>query len=437
MLFRLLLLIFIITSGHPVYSDEDGPIIIEKIVIKGNNKTGEAIIRHHIPIKQGEILDNDRVEFSRLKLMSTGFFSDVSIKIEKGSKRGFINLVFEVKERGTLFIDEIHLGLSSVNSYWGGLSLTDTNFIGRGYRLSAGLVYGEHFLTSRLKFLNPSLFGSKHRLGFEILYNDVSERTIDSNSKDVLELLQYRRLSGTFIHGLKLDDYIYGYFYYTFEGVDARFINKMEDNPLDLKSGRSYLSSLSISLSRDTKNDMFMPTKGYSITISYEIANALIFSDYEYARLNAEVEYLLPALSDHSFRLRLLGGSIQGGAPFFKKYFVGDYFYFVYGRTTLPRIWGVNTGDVIKYKTVALMGELSYAVPAFTVKDFIYKSFFYFTIAVSHTAAIEEFSREEEVRSTEEILTPVSFDIGFKADTEYGILKFSFAYFLDVIIDRF
>jgi len=133
----------------------------------------------------------------------------------------------------------------------------------------------------------------------------------------------------------------------------------------------------------------------------------------------------------------MLAGSIQGGAPFFKKFFVGDYFYFVYGKTTLPRVWGVNTGDVIKYKTVAMMGELSYAIPAFTVKDFIYKSFFYFTVAASHTAAIEEFSREEKVKATEEIITPVSFDLGFKADTEYGILKFSMAYFLDVFIDKF
>jgi hypothetical protein len=241
----------------------------------------------------------------------------------------------------------------------------------------------------------------------------------------------------TFIHGLKLEDYIYAYIYYTLEGIDAKFINKLEDNTLDIKAGRSYLSSISISISKDTRNDVFMPNKGYFGTISYEIANAVIFSDYEFAKLNVEFEYLLPTVSNHSFKLRILGGSIQGGAPFFKKYFVGDYFYFVYGKTTLPRIWGVNTGDAIQYKTVAFMGELSYAIPAFTIRDLIYKSFFYFTVAASHTATIEEFKREEEVKATEEIMTPISFDLGFKADTEYGIFRFSLAYFLDVLIDKF
>ncbi|MGC9043725.1 MAG: BamA/TamA family outer membrane protein [Myxococcota bacterium] len=432
----LVLSLISVTQSIDVLSGEE-LLIIEKIVIKGNYRTDTSIVKQHISLKEKEPLDEEKVEFSRLRLLSTGFFSDVFVRIERGTQKGFVNVVFEVKERGTLFLDEIHLGLSSVNAYWAGVSLTDSNFLGRGFRLSAGLVYGEHFLTSRLKFLNPALFGSKHRVGFEILYNDVSERTIDVDTNKVLELLQYRRLSGTLIHGLKLEDYIYAYVYYTFEGVDARFINPLENSTLHIKAGRSYLSSLSASISKDTRNDVFMPNKGYMGTISYEIANAVIFSDYEYARLNVEMEYFLPAFSNHSFRLKILGGSIQGGAPFYKKFFVGDYFYFVYGKTTLPRIWGVNTGDAINYKTVAFMGELSYAIPSFTIKDFIYKSFFYFTIAASHTATIEEFKREENVKPTEEIMTPVSLDIGYKADTEYGIFKFSLAYFLDVIIDKF
>jgi len=427
-------LVFLLSN---IASAEDEVVIIEKIVIRGNGKTDTSIIRQHISIKEMEPLNEEKIEFSRLKLLSTGFFSDVFANVERGSKKGFVLLVFTVKERGTLFVDELHLGLSSVNSYWGGLSVTDSNLLGMGYRLSAGVVYGEHFLTSRLRFINPAVLSSRHRLGFELLYNDVSERTIDEKNGNSIELLQYRRLSGTLIHGLKLDDYIYGYMYYSFEGMDAKFINKPEENPLNIREGRSYLSSLSIGISRDTRNDIFMPNKGLFTSIYYEIANAVMFSDYEYARLNIEVEYFLPALSDHSFKIRLFGGSIQGDAPFFKKYFVGDYFYFVYGKTTLPRIWGVNTSDVVKYKSVAMMGELSYAIPAFKVKDIVYKSFFYFTVAASHTAAIEEFRREETVKPAEEIITPVSFDLGFKADTEYGILKFSMAYLLDIFIDKF
>lgn len=429
--------LLLLWSFSLVYSQSEDFFIVEKIIIRGNHKTDTNIVRQHIPIKEKEALDENKIEFARLRLLSTGFFSDVFVKIEKGSQKRMVNIIFEVKERGTLYLDEIHLGLSSVNAYWGGLSLTDSNFLGRGYKVSTGAVYGEHFLTCRLKFLNPSIFGTNQRIGAEILYNDVSERTVDKITNNAIELLQYRRLSGTFIHGLKLEDYIYAYFYYTLEGIDAKFINKIEENPLDIKSGRSYVSSLSIGISKDKRNDIFMPNKGYLISLYYEIANGLIFSDYEYAKLNAEFEYFIPLFSDQSIKLRLFAGSIQGDAPFFKKFFVGDYFYFVYGKTTLPRIWGVNTSDVIKYKTVAMMGEISYAIPAFTVRDFIYKSYFYFTIAASHTAAIEEFRQQEKVEATDEIITPISFDIGFKADTEYGILRVSTAYILDVFIDKF
>ncbi|MCX7958088.1 MAG: hypothetical protein N3B13_03495, partial [Deltaproteobacteria bacterium] len=165
----LAIILLILTSNLPLsaYSEDEDILIIERIIVKGNNKTDTSIVKQHILLKEKEPLDEEKVEFARLKLLSTGFFSDVFIRVEKGSKKGMVNLIFEVKERGTLFIDEIHLGLSSVNAYWGGLSLTDSNFLGRGYRLSAGAVYGEPFLTSRVKFMNPCVFGSNHRIGFE------------------------------------------------------------------------------------------------------------------------------------------------------------------------------------------------------------------------------------------------------------------------------
>ena len=118
--------------------------LIESIEIKGNAKTWDYVIRRALLVHPGERLsvDDPRFELSRFRVLSLGYFSEVRLKLKKGSSRGKVILVVQVVERGTIILTELFLGTSEATDFWGGLGLAEHNFLGRGISVEAAFVLG-------------------------------------------------------------------------------------------------------------------------------------------------------------------------------------------------------------------------------------------------------------------------------------------------------
>ncbi len=97
-------LIFIIFSQ--LYSLENKQAI-SKILIYGNTKTKETIIRRALSLKEGQKFDPDLIEKRKKKLMDLKIFTHVEIETKK-SDEGIILLVI-VKEKSAIFITP-HIG---------------------------------------------------------------------------------------------------------------------------------------------------------------------------------------------------------------------------------------------------------------------------------------------------------------------------------------
>ena len=409
--------------------------VVEEIVVEGNDHTDAAIIRHHILLHPGDPLDEIRVEESRFRLLTTGWFKDVRVRLKKGSARGKVKVVFTFEERQTILIDELHIGFSDVSAFWAGLGVTDTNFLGKGLSLSGGFLKGEGFMGMRLRFMDPDFLDSSMRLGVGFLYNDAREANVEKNTGRVLELLEYRRLGTDLIVGRRLENYFYFYADYRFEGDEATYKDRVGRTIVPMEPGRSYLSAITFSMVRDTHNDLWLPTKGSMFNLSVKLSSRLIGSDYDFSKYTLEADILLPTFRDHSWKLKAFGGLVQGdGAPFFEKYFVGDYFYFTTHKSSLPRVWEINVSGVTNYKTVAYSGGMDYAIPIFTRGQYFYRGYVYAGVLASRTASVDEIIKGTKDTQSE-ILTPVSFDLGVKLDTSIGIFTISLAYWLDLLID--
>src|SRR4051794_39513268 len=59
---------------------------IERIRFAGLSRTRESEIRRHLLVTEGELLDEDRVLLSRLRLLQLGWFSRVETRVERGSE---------------------------------------------------------------------------------------------------------------------------------------------------------------------------------------------------------------------------------------------------------------------------------------------------------------------------------------------------------------
>src|SRR5512133_4296552 len=123
----------LVAPGEPT---ADRRYHVERIDLRGLSHAREQEVRRHLLVARGDVLDNERVLLSRLRLLQLGWFSRVETRVERGSERGLVVLVVDVAERNTLIVTDLILGSTAPEPIYGGLGLSQQNFLGRGFGLS-------------------------------------------------------------------------------------------------------------------------------------------------------------------------------------------------------------------------------------------------------------------------------------------------------------
>src|SRR5512140_2275653 len=116
--------------------------LIERVDLRGLSRTQPEAVRRHLLFDEGEILDPERVLLSRLALLQLGWFSRVETHVERGSERGKLRVVVDLVGRITLIVTDLVIGSTTPQPIYGGLGLSQQNFMGQGLGLSGGFVYG-------------------------------------------------------------------------------------------------------------------------------------------------------------------------------------------------------------------------------------------------------------------------------------------------------
>ncbi len=114
---------------------------IENIIIKGNNKTKDYVIRREIPLESGDVFSRDKLISAVRNLYSLQFFSSVLPDVQMGSEQNLIDLIFNVEEQSTTSLNFglTFSGVSNPNeipiSLY--LKLENSNLFGEGKSISA------------------------------------------------------------------------------------------------------------------------------------------------------------------------------------------------------------------------------------------------------------------------------------------------------------
>ena len=74
-------------------------VTVRKIMIEGNDRTLEKVIRRELVIRPGDVLRRSMIERSQREVFNLGFFEDVQIGSRPANDEGDIDLVFKIKER--------------------------------------------------------------------------------------------------------------------------------------------------------------------------------------------------------------------------------------------------------------------------------------------------------------------------------------------------
>ncbi len=175
-------------EGTPVDRGR-GPVryVVERIEIRGNTRTDPGVIRAFVPVRPGEVLDIEdaRLEATRWRLFGTGWFDEVRLRLDRGSARGRVVLVVDVRERNTFVVQGVALGVSEgvlnslapntqVEPYFG-ISLAETNLFGTGVGASLTALLSVPQQGVRLRAGTSSIAGTDWGLGGTLFFNNGRE----------------------------------------------------------------------------------------------------------------------------------------------------------------------------------------------------------------------------------------------------------------------
>ena len=429
--------------------------LLSLIQIRGNTKTKSSIIRRELRVRPGERLsvEDPRFDVSRYRLLSLGYFSDVRLKLEKGSSRGKVILVVEVVERGTIILTDLFLGTSEATKAWGGIGVAETNFLGRGVTLDGAFVlstppevatgkiqesYRLRAGTRRLGKLPLSLSGSFTFLDGNDFFRQAGPQS-SSDPKDFVSL-RYRRIGGTLGVGFDLARYTRMFVDYRVEGVRSYLpgVRDRQDpsgysEPIkfNVTNGDSILSLLSVTVERDTRSDPVLPQRGNLITVNGQASSAILGSGYDYFKLAARYDGFIPVRWGHVVSLQARGGVVFGEAPFFEKFFIGDFNDLVPSRalglnfSTLPsrNIFGTSI-NAKRYEEFALRLSGEYIIPWFRGGQRLYGGDFFLNVGVIMLTSRNDM-RVRDRSLAQSIPVDLTIDAGLRLDTQIGIFRFS------------
>lgn len=419
---------------------------IERIRIQGLSHVKESEARRHLLVGEGELLDEERVLFSRLKLLQLGWFSRVETRVERGSERGLVVLVFDVTERNTLLVTDLILGSTDPQPLYGGFGLSEQNFLGRGYGLSGAFVYGgsprgrradpDRFAV-RAGFFAPDVDvpGLKRGLVFGTTFHFVRGEELTCPDPDcdaygsdygAAPVVRYRRVAGEATVGTRSGPFERLLATYRLERVRATPSAGAVLEPggiLLLADGTSTVSALTGTFEMDTRDDSFFPRDGVRALAQVTFGSRLLGSDYEYSRYLLTLDTAF-ALLHQPLRLQAAVGAVQGTPPFFERFYGADFSYFALGPA-LGRALELNFSTDSRYDAFVAMAGLEYAIPLWSSSAFFRRGYLALGVRGVHSTATLGGARTRFSK------TPVSGDVALRLDTPVGAFNLSAGYALD------
>jgi outer membrane protein assembly factor BamA len=408
---------------------------IEAIEIVGNEKTARHVIMRRLLVAVGDLIDESKIDESRLRLLNTGYFKSVEFSLKRGSRRGKVLLVVDVVERNTILVDQLYLGFSPVVPVYGGFGVVESNFLGKGVTAGAGFVDGKDRRAVEMKLFVPYLSDTPLQLSATAILLKGAE-VIDPSNPSAYQLT-YKRAGGTLGLGFGVGPAQRVSLDYRLESVQADRLPNIDAAIIRRAPGiqfdQSVLSTLSLTYERDTRDDPFVPTQGGRILLGVEAGTKLIGSSYEFSKYVTELSYAFLMFERHSLIVRINGGMVQGQTPFFNQFWASDYAFFAVGRHSLPRAVQLNFSPANRYDDLLLNVGAEYVVPFYQGGDFLYRAFFFGGVDFTATAALDKLQEDSNGRGTGGYF-PLSFDLGLKFDTAVGNFTMSIAYLANLIL---
>jgi outer membrane protein insertion porin family len=150
------------------YVVDEGPrVYVERINVRGNTRTRDYVVRRELDLGEGDAYNKVMVDRAERRLNNLGFFNKVRITNEPGSApdRVIMNIDVEDKATGSFSIAG---GYSTSDGIIGEVSLSESNFLGRGQFVRIAGTLGQRTQGVDFSFTEPYFLGHRVAAGFDL-----------------------------------------------------------------------------------------------------------------------------------------------------------------------------------------------------------------------------------------------------------------------------
>jgi outer membrane protein insertion porin family len=150
-----------------VFVLEEGPrVYVERIDVRGNTRTRDYVIRREFEIGEGDAYNRVLVDRAERRLNNLGFFKKVRIINEQGSAPDRVVIVVDVEDQPTGALS-VSGGYSTTDGFIGEVSVTESNFMGRGQYVRIAGTLGQYTRGVDFSFTEPYFLGYRMAAGFD------------------------------------------------------------------------------------------------------------------------------------------------------------------------------------------------------------------------------------------------------------------------------
>jgi outer membrane protein insertion porin family len=328
-----------------VFAVKEGyPVVINNVVIRGNDHTKDKVLRREINLSPGDPMLSDKAEMSKRRLENLRYFERVryylepvtGVKVEEGQPVPR-DLVYEVAEKNTgNFM--VGVGASSVDSVFGTIELSESNFDlfnpwrfrGGGQKGRISLMAGPRYQSYEASVIEPYFLDRPLELSVTMYRRQRWYDDYDIIRNGINVQIAYpvkfwptwqalgRMGIGLGLEFIEFDDVESGKFY-DHAGKEVSFVDEAR------RHDGAFEPVLHVFWSRDTRDSFRIPTTGSRSKIFADIAPG---GDNEYWRLgiNHRSYFNVWKRYGHVFMLGLRAETIDafnGDVPIYNRMFLG------------------------------------------------------------------------------------------------------------------
>ncbi len=295
-----------------VYAIDQGPrTYVDRIEIRGNERTRDYVIRREFDISEGDAFNQVLVQRGKRRLEALDYFTSVEISTAPGSQPDQVILVVDVVEKST---GEFNIGAgyttggeSAGPSIDGGIQ--ERNFLGRGQFIKFSAGGGKNSRDFMFSFTEPYFLGRRIAAGFDIFQ---STRTYDNYKSKVLGatvrfgLPITQSLSTQLAYNISKEEYEYDDDCLTLGVLDPTKCIVSVAIQDGVTNSPWIKSSVTGSLLYNTIDDTNNPHSG--IYASFTVEGAGLGGDAQFVKVNARARYYHTLSEEYD-----IVGSLTGG----------------------------------------------------------------------------------------------------------------------------